>query len=98
MLKHRLDTKSGMVKISFSLPANDPRLPAVVTGSFSGWDLEGVPLQRRSNGTCSAVVSVEPGSTVRFRYRGANGEWFNDDQVSERVANEFGTEDCVLRV
>nr|WP_228489086.1 hypothetical protein [Raineyella fluvialis] len=43
-------------------------------------------LRRRSNGTLSAAVTVHPGSTLRFRYLGENGHWFDDpdaDYVDE---------------
>lgn len=35
-------------------------------------------LRRRSNGTYSTAVTVSPGTTLRFRYLGENGHWFDD--------------------
>lgn len=84
------------VKVTFALPKSDPRLPASVVGDFNGWRNDAHPLLPRSNDTCSAVVTLAPGCRYEFRYRSADGIWFDDDQADHRVANEHGSTNGVV--
>ena len=43
-----------------------------------------------------AVVTVAGGRQYQFRYRGANGTWFNDDRADDYVPNEFGGVNCLI--
>ena len=65
---------------------SDNRIPASVVGDFNEWDPDADPMVRRSNGTFSAVVPLITGATYRFRYRSADGIWFNDDAADEEAA------------
>ena len=96
MLKRRTIAGTSIVKLSFVIPGDDPRLPAAVVGDFNDWDESADRFQRRGNGTASAVVSLEAGRRYRFRYRSADGTWFNDDAADAYVANEHGSTDCVV--
>ena len=98
MLKRRKVSGSHTVKVSFILPADDPRLPASVAGDFNGWNSEAAPMVRRSNGTCSAVVPLDADVTYRFRYRSADGTWFNDDAADGYQPNLHGTTDCIVEL
>jgi len=53
-----------------------------VVGDFNDWDPSAHPLRLRSNQTRSASVTVPIGSTLRFRYLGEGGMWFDDETVS----------------
>jgi 1,4-alpha-glucan branching enzyme len=75
---------SGAVRVTFSLPAADPAGKVSVVGDFNDWDPYAHPLRPRTNGTRSAVVSVPAGSTLRFRYLGEDGRWFDDESVCAR--------------
>jgi 1,4-alpha-glucan branching enzyme len=59
-----------------------------VVGDFNNWDPFAHPLRKRSNGTRSTVVTVPPGSTLRFRYLAEGGMWFDDD--SAQIADGQG--------
>jgi 1,4-alpha-glucan branching enzyme len=97
MLRKRTTAETGQIKVSFALPADDPRLPASVVGEFNEWDPDADPMKPRSNGTWSAVVTLEQGREFKFRYRSVTGEWFNDDQADGFEGNEFASQDCVVR-
>jgi 1,4-alpha-glucan branching enzyme len=71
----------GEVRVTFTLPAEQPAGPVSVVGDFNNWDPHAHPLRKRSNNTRSAVISVPPGSTLCFRYLGDGGMWFDDDTV-----------------
>lgn len=96
MLKRQRITGTRIVKVSFILPGDDPRLPAAVVGDFNAWDPTSDRFRRRTNGTASAVLSLEAGLSYRFRYRGADGSWFNDDQADGYEANVHGSIDCIV--
>jgi 1,4-alpha-glucan branching enzyme len=98
MIKRRKVSGSRTVKVSFILPADDPRLPASVAGDFNEWNPEASPMVRRGNGTFSAVVPLDAAGTYRFRYRSADGTWFNDDAADGYQRNPHGTTDCIVEL
>jgi 1,4-alpha-glucan branching enzyme len=73
--------RGGTVRVTFALPANEPAGAVSVVGDFNNWDPFAHPLRKRSNGTRSTVVTVSPGSTLRFRYLAEGGMWFDDDSA-----------------
>ncbi len=67
-----------------------------VTGSFCGWSPDGVRLTHDAYGMWHARLHLEPG---RYEYRLlADGAWCDDPRCPERVANPFGSSNCVLTV
>ena len=71
--------RNGTVRVTFALPADEPRGAVSVVGDFNGWNPFAHPLQRRANGTRSAAVTVPTGSMLRFRYLAEGGVWFDDE-------------------
>jgi hypothetical protein len=71
--------RDGTVRVTFTLPADEPRGAVSVVGDFNDWDPFAHPLRRRANGTRSAAVTVPAGATLRFRYLAEGGIWFNDE-------------------
>jgi 1,4-alpha-glucan branching enzyme len=80
--------RDGTVRVTFALPADQPGGPVSVVGDFNNWDPFAHPLRRRANGTRSATVTVPAGSTLRFRYLGAGGLWFDDESISGRDGHD----------
>lgn len=67
-----------------------------VAGTFNGWKPDDLPMQRGPNGTWETALYVAPG---HYEYRFVvDGEWRDDPRAGERVPNEFGSENCVLKV
>jgi 1,4-alpha-glucan branching enzyme len=73
--------RDGTVRVTFTLPADQPGGPVSVVGDFNDWDPFAHPLRRRTNGTRSAAVTVRAGSTLYFRYLAEGGLWFDDESV-----------------
>jgi 1,4-alpha-glucan branching enzyme len=96
MIKRRKITGSTDIKVSFVLDDEDPRLPASVVGDFNDWVAGADPFVRRGNGTASAVVSLHPGRSYRFRYRSDDGTWFNEVAADGYEPNVHGSTDCVV--
>jgi len=69
LIKTTRSGRNGTVRVTFALPAGD----------FNDWNPFTHPLQRRSNGTRSAAVTVPAGSMLRFRYLAEGGVWFDDE-------------------
>jgi hypothetical protein len=74
---------TGSVRLTFTLPIDSPPGPVSVVGDFNAWRPGAHVLSKRSNGTRSASVTVAAGSTLRFRYLGADGHWFDDTYADE---------------
>ena len=79
MIKTTKPGRDGTVRITFALPADEPSGAVSVVGDFNDWNPFAHPLQRRANGTRSAVVTVPTGATLRFRYLAEGGIWFDDE-------------------
>jgi hypothetical protein len=71
----------GTVRVTFTLPADEPDGAVSVVGSFNNWDPFAHPLRRRANRTRSAAVTVRSGTTLHFRYLGEGGIWFDDETL-----------------
>jgi 1,4-alpha-glucan branching enzyme len=79
----KIARKSGNVKVTFALPAEECAAGCSVVGDFNEWVPGRHPMRRRSNGTRSTSVTLTAGSRVRYRYLGRNGHWFNDPEIAE---------------
>ena len=84
MIKTARPARDGTVRVTFTLPADEPHGAVSVVGDFNDWDPFAHPLRRRANGTRSAAVTVPAGSMLRFRYLAEGGVWFDDESASER--------------
>lgn len=84
MIKTTKPGRSGTIRITFALPAEEPRGAVSVVGDFNDWNPFAHPLRRRTNGTRSAAVTVPAGTTLRFRYLAEGGIWFNDETAPAR--------------
>ncbi len=78
MLRLSRDPKTSASRLTFAIPAGSNSGNVSVVGDFNDWKPGAHVLRRRSNGTLSAAVPVRPGSTLRFRYLGENGHWFDE--------------------
>ncbi len=90
--KEKLPVKQ---RVTFSLSAPDAAA-VLLTGSFCDWEMNSVTLTKGPDGVWKKMISLAPG---RYEYRFlVDGQWHDDPAATERVANDFGTENCVLHV
>jgi hypothetical protein len=87
VLKQSAAPKNTGKRLTFALPADHPSGNVSVVGTFNDWTPGAHVLRRRSNGTMSASVTVPSGATVRFRYLGENGLWF-DEPDADQITSE----------
>jgi len=85
----RRQPRDGGVAVTFVLPADHPNAPVSVVGSFNDWQPYRNPMRRRPDGSLQTTVTTHAGTTLRFRYLGAQGVWF-DDQDADRIDTEGG--------
>jgi 1,4-alpha-glucan branching enzyme len=81
--------------VGFSFRA--PRARQVcVTGDFTDWSLQGIPLSLNSDDEWKTTLRLPPG---RYEYRFlVDGEWRDDPNARQVVTNTFGTQNCVVEV
>ncbi len=84
MIKTTKPDRNNVVRVTFVLPADKPPGAVSVVGDYNDWNPLAHPLRRRANGTRSTVVSVPANSTLRFRYLGEGGVWFDDETAAGR--------------
>jgi 1,4-alpha-glucan branching enzyme len=78
--------------IVHSKTANDVR----ITGDFTDWSPEGIPLREGKNGEWKTTLGLTPGE---YQYRLIlDGEWSDDPEALARVPNIYGGENCILQV
>jgi len=68
LIKTTKPGRGGTIRVTFTLPADEPRGAVSVVGDFNDWNPFVHPLRRRANGTRSVAVTVPAGSMLRFRY------------------------------
>ncbi|MFN0280921.1 MAG: isoamylase early set domain-containing protein [Kineosporiaceae bacterium] len=85
----RRQTKGSDVRVTFVIPDAGAVGKVSVVGDFNGWTPGRHTLVRRANGTRSVALTLEPGSTHRFRYLGEGGQWF-DDPEADALTHEGG--------
>ena len=81
MIKTTRPGQDGTVRVTFTLPADEPDGAVSVVGNFNDWNPFAHPLRRRANRTRSAAVTVPAGSTLHFRYLAEGGRWFDDETL-----------------
>ena len=81
--------------VRFSLDAQHAR-EVRVTGTFTDWSFDGVPLVRSEDGVWSATIALGGG---QHEYRFViDGVWVKDPNNDASVMNEFGQENSVVAV
>lgn len=84
MIRRSNVAKTDNVKVTFALPQDNPSGQVSVVGDFNDWTPGKHVLAKRTNGTRSVSVTMPKGSSVRFRYLGEGGHWFDDPEADRR--------------
>jgi 1,4-alpha-glucan branching enzyme len=86
--------KGDKVKVTFVLPAAAADKVAVA-GDFNDWNPDETTLRKRGD-IRSASVTLPAGRRYAFRYRTADGRWFNDESAHAYEWNEYGEENSII--
>jgi 1,4-alpha-glucan branching enzyme len=87
--------RKDLKKIPFVVKGIEAQKVAV-TGDFCAWVESGVDMTKGRDGEWRTTLELEPG-TYQYRLL-VDGEWRNDESAAKRVANPFGSDNCVLEV
>jgi 1,4-alpha-glucan branching enzyme len=77
-IRINVDPRTSAAKVQLVLPDDVHDGPVSAVGTFNDWTPGRHRLVRRSNGTRSVTVQAMPGESIRFRYLGSGGRWFDD--------------------
>jgi 1,4-alpha-glucan branching enzyme len=91
--KRKVNLKKTETEFSFVAPQAGS---VFLSGDFNQWSTSSHPLKKGIEGKWKISLSLSPG---QYQYRfWVDGEWQNDPNSSECVANPFGTSNCLKRV
>jgi len=68
----------------------------IITGDFTAWAREGIPLLKTGEGVWEAVLQLAPGA-YQYRFL-VDGKWRDHADAKKRVPNLYGGQNCVLEV
>jgi 1,4-alpha-glucan branching enzyme len=97
MITKDFTPKRTVCKVTFALPADKATNSVSLVGDFNNWDTNANKLELK-NDQWLTTIRMTPGSEYRFRYFIDEQTWENDDQADGFVANDFGTEDSLIKV
>ena len=87
--------KPAVTRVPVAVKASGAK-EVVLTGDFIRWTRNGVRLLPGKDGVWSTVLELAPGE---YQYRLiVDGEWRDHAEASRRVANPFGTQNCVMTI
>ena len=87
--------KTKNTKATFQIEAPDAK-SVYLAGEFTGWEADPIKLKKARNGKWQTSVALPTGSH-QYRFM-VDGEWRDDPTATERIVNEFGTQNCVRAV
>lgn len=86
------------VDVTFTLPAEVQADSVALCGEFNHWSAGDIQLERGSDGTWQATVSLQSGRSYRYRYL-LDGEcWENAWHAERYVPNPYGSVDSIIIV
>ena len=87
-----------LVDVAFAFPADVQAANVVLCGEFNQWSVEGVRLERGTDGVWRTVIALEPGRSYRYRYLIDGERWENAPDADRYEPNPYGSVDSVLSV
>lgn len=98
MLKKNYTKTGTTCRVTFKLPAAVKAESAAIAGDFNNWDPARTPMKKLKDGSFSATVSLPAGQSYRFRYLLDGERWENDWEADTYMANQYGSEDSVVKI
>lgn len=98
MIRKNYSRTGRSCRVTFDFSPEFDAARVVLCGEFNEWRPDVNPMTLRKGGRFSTTISLEAGRTYRFRYLVDGERWENDWDADGYVPNDFGTDDCLLRV
>ena len=96
-MPERKSGAKGTTKVVFTLPSDVGAESAVICGDFNDWSETTHPLRRYKDGHFAVSINLVEGE-YRYRFLLDGERWENDWEADLYVANDFGTEDSLVKV
>ena len=95
MSQKKQKQKTQNRRITFKLEASEAQ-EAILVGDFNSWDVKKHTMKKDNKGRWTKIVTLAPG---RYEYKFlVDGQWQNDPNNDQMVANSFGTLNNILTV
>jgi len=65
-------------------------------GDFNAWKWDEAPVLKFAKGSYKTTVELPAGNALQFRYKSANGNWYNDHSADDYVQAPFNNVDNCL--
>lgn len=98
MIKKQHLKSRPVCKVTFTLPDGVEAESVSVVGDFNNWDAGAHPLQKlKTTGQWRTTLELAPDQEYQFRYLVNGQEWHNDEAADAYRANEYGSDNSVVR-
>ena len=87
----------GRVQVVFTMPAIDSCECLYLVGDFNVWNQAAHPMQHNEDGAWSLALELEPGREYQYRYRTAEGVWYDDPAADAYAPNPHGSNNSIVR-
>ena len=95
MSQKKQKQKTQNRRSTFKLEASEAK-EAILVGDFNSWDVKKHTMKKDNKGRWTKIVTLAPG---RYEYKFlVDGQWQNDPNNDQMVANSFGTLNNILTV
>ena len=95
MSQEKQKQKTQNRRITFKLEASEAQ-EAILVGDFNSWDLKKHTMKKDDKGRWSKIVTLAPGM-YEYKFL-VDGQWQNDPNNDQMLANSFGTLNNILTV
>jgi len=88
----------GRVRVTFELPSSIWAERVNLVGEFNGWDRARTPMrQTGADGSWRITLELAADRDYEFRYLIDGEIWYNDFDADSYIANEYGSDNSVVR-
>ena len=99
MLKKSYSKTGKKCRVTFKLPAEVTADMAELVGEFNDWKVNGSSAMKKlKDGSFSATLSLDAGTSYRFRYLLDGERWENDWEADAYLPNQYGEDDSVVNL
>jgi len=95
MPKKARSNKTQNRRITFKFEASEAK-EAILVGDFNSWDAKKHTMKKDNKGRWTKIVTLAPGM-YEYKFL-VDGQWQNDPNNDQMVANSFGTLNNILTV
>jgi 1,4-alpha-glucan branching enzyme len=96
MMRKKRHDSTGVVRVTFELPAAITAQTLALCGEFNDWSTTSSLMHQIKNGCWRTTVALEGGRRYRYRYLADGERWINDWAADAYAPNPFGGDDSVV--